>query len=380
VHFQIKFLVNIFLKYILRLDVTTTGLMSKYFKQRIKKIGQSPGTLGPTETLEKAQVAFIAYSNHEFIEKERASLDECGEIKNKTDVLWINVLGINDPTTIQSIGSLFGLHPLLLEDIMSIDQRAKLDDYKDYIYIVIHLLNYSPDKDKIESTQISLVLGQNFLISFVEADIKNHLFHAIYERLRGEHSRFREKGADYLCYSIIDLIVDHYFIILETMDEKLEKIEDELLGTPKANTSFKIQKVKRQITLLRKAVWPIREVISKLRRIDSPLLQESTKLYIQDAYDHTIQIIDTIESFRDIASGMLDIYLSNISFRMNEIMKLLTIVSTIFVPLTFIASIYGMNFEHIPELKMKYGYPLILLVMLCIAIGMLVYFRRKKWI
>lgn len=355
-------------------------MTSKAIKSRVKKVGLAPGSLVSLSDKkpDKIQVTVFDYDADTLVEKHDASLQECLKCLDTPGITWINICGIDDIQTIELVGRRFGLHPLLLEDIMSSGQRSKLDDYKDTIYIVVKMLNYSEDKQQVDDEQVSLVLGKNFLISFLES--KNNVFAPIYERLRPKNSRIRQKGADYLCYALIDCLIDNYFLILEKVDEKLENLENELIQFPSPKTLQKIQRTKREITLLRKSVWPMREVISNFRRIETPLIQDATKLYIHDVYDHTIQAIDTIESFRDIASGMLDIYLSNISQRMNEIMKVLTVVSTIFVPLTFIASIYGMNFDNIPELHWHYGYYYVLAIMAIVTTCMLIYFRRKKWI
>ena len=354
-------------------------MISKAIKLRAKKAGLPPGTLISSEETrtDKIHVSVFDYDANQLIEKQDTTIHECLEFLDSEAVTWINICGIDDIQTIELVGRRFGLHPLLLEDIMSSGQRSKLDDYKDNIYIVVKMLNYN-ENQQVEDEQVSLVLGKNFLISFLES--KTNVFAPIYERLRPANSRIRQRGADFLCYTLIDCLVDNYFLILEKIDGKLENLEEELIKSPSPKTLQKIQKAKREITLLRKSVWPMRELISNFRRIETPLIQDTTKLYIHDVYDHTIQAIDAIESFRDIASGMLDIYLSNISQRMNEIMKVLTVVSTIFVPLTFIASIYGMNFDNIPELHWHYGYYAVLALMAIVTMGMLYFFHRKGWI
>lgn len=357
--------------------------MSKLLKSRAKKVGLPPGSLVPMEDQqsEKLAITLFDYDANSFVEKNNASIQECLTCLKTPGITWINICGVNDIQTLELIGRHFGLHPLLLEDIMSTGQRSKLDDYKDTIYLVIKQLVYNNEKQMAEDEQVSFVLGDRYLITFLESEnSKNNVFAPIYDRLRSEKSRLRQRGADYLCYALIDCLVDNYFLILEKVDGKLESLEEELVKSPTPLTLQQIQHSKREITLLRKSVWPMRDVISNFRRIESPLVQDATKFYLHDIYDHTIQAIDTIESFRDITSGMLDIYLSNISQRMNEIMKVLTVVATIFVPLTFIASLYGMNFDNIPELHMTYGYYYVLAVMGIISLMMLGYFRRKGWI
>lgn len=354
--------------------------MSKILKNRIKKIGLSPGTLVHIGDYihTKIKISVIDYNATTLVEKNDVTLDQCLEYLDTPLKTWINIRGIHDVSMIQKIGAHFGLHPLMLEDIVNSDQRSKLDDYKENIFIVMRMLSYDHAKSEIVDEQISIVLGKRYVISFVESD--NNIFLPILQRLRKENSRTRQMDCDYLCYSLMDCVVDNYFIILEQVDHNLEKLEEELTQDAYPSTLMKIQKTKRDVILLRKSIWPTREVMSQFRRLETSLMHESTRLYTQDVYDHTIQAIDTIESFRDITSGMLDVYLSNMSHKMNEIIKVLTVVATIFAPLTFITGLYGMNFEHMPELQSPYGYPIALVSMLLISLIMLYYFRRKKWI
>jgi magnesium transporter len=280
---------------------------------------------------------------------------------------------------LEEVGTIFGLHPLTLEDILNSDQRPKMEDFCDYIYIVLKAF-YSNDgqANEIHSEQISIVLGRTFVISFQERE--TDIFRLVMERIRAGKGRLRRSGADYLAYALIDSIVDNYFTILEQAGERIEVLEESLVKSPSAETLQAIQNMKREMIFLRKTVWPLREAISSLERTGCQLIQESTDIYLKDIYDHTIQVIDTIETFRDMLSGIFDIYLSSISNRMNEIMKVLTIIATVFMPLTFLAGVYGMNFKYMPELEWHWGYFLIWGIMLAIAISMLIYFRRKKWL
>lgn len=354
--------------------------MSKILKKHSGKAGLPPGTLVHIGrvTDEKIVISIFDYSAKGCIEKANASLEDCLISLDNPLMTWINVRGIHDLKMIETIGHHFSLHPLMLEDIVNSGQRSKLDDYKENIYIVMRLLKYNSHKEEVEDEQVSLILGKNYVISFVESD--SDIFASVEARLKKYNSRLVQRSADYLCYALIDRIVDNYFEILEKVDDKLEKLETALVREPDYTVIQKIQHAKREITLLRKSVWPMREVINKFRKLDTLLISDTTKFYMQDVYDHTIQAIDTIESFRDIASGLLDIYISNISLHMNEIMKVLTVVSTIFVPLTFIASIYGMNFEYMPEVHWVWGYPLVLLLMVLTSVGMLLFFRKRRWI
>lgn len=354
--------------------------MSKPIKKRSKKSGLPPGTLvhiGEKRT-EKVKITIIDYDKEHFEEKKVKNIEECFPFKDKPTITWINIDGIHDLEIVKKIGKHFGLHPLLREDIVNTDQRPKVEDFGNYIFIVLKMLEYDSKKSEIKSEQLSLILGENFVISFQETE--GDIFNPIRDRIRNAKGRIRKMGPDFLAYALIDTVVDNYFIILEKIGEKIEDIEEELVTNSKPQTSQTIHKLKGEMIFLRKSVWPLRELINGLQRSESPLIKESTDIYFRDVYDHTIQIIDTIETFRDMASGMIDIYLSSISNRMNEVMKVLTIIATIFIPLTFIAGVYGMNFKYMPELHWYLGYPFALLLMLLITMFMLLYFKKKKWL
>lgn len=354
--------------------------MPKLIKERSKKAGLPPGTLihiGEKKTGE-ARINIIDYDGTHLQEKEIKKLDECIQYKDKPTVTWINVDGIHQVEILEKLGDCFGLHPLVLEDILNTDQRPKMEDYGDYIYTVLKMIYYDDKNNGIVTEQVSVILGQNFVISFQEG-IDGDVFNSVRERIRSEKSRIRRMGADYLAYSLLDSVVDNYFIVLERLGEKIESLEDELVNNPTPKTLQIIHDLKREMIFLRKSVWPLREVINALERGESPLVKDTTRIYLKDVYDHTIQVIDTVETFRDMLSGMLDIYLSSLSNRLNSVMKVLTIIATIFMPLTFLAGVYGMNFKYMPELEWHWGYPLILLVMITIAVSMLIYFKIKKW-
>jgi magnesium transporter len=353
--------------------------MPRLVKRTSKMAGLPPGTLihiGERKT-EKPRITIIDYGEAQFEEKEAKKIEECFPFKDKPTVTWINVDGIHQVEIIEKLGSHFGLHPLLLEDILNTEQRPKMEDFGDYIFVVLKMLYYDGKGDEIEAEQVSLILGSNFVISFQERE--GDVFDPVRERIRQGKGRIRQAGADYLAYVLLDAIVDSCFLILETLGERIEETEQQLATNPTPETVQLIRKLKREMIILRKSVWPLREVVSGLERCESALIQESTDAYLRDVYDHTIQVMDTVESLRDMVSGMLDIYLSSISNRMNEIMKVLTIFAALFIPLTFVAGIYGMNFRYMPELGWHWGYPMILIVMASIAAGMLTYFRRKKW-
>lgn len=292
--------------------------------------------------------------------------------------MWLNVDGVHQPEIIEQVGKYFNVHPLVLEDIAYTGQRPKMEDLDDYIFVVLRMLRFDEKESETKAEQVSIVLGRGFIVSFQER--QGDVFNAIRERLRNNKGRIRKMAADYLAYTLIDAIVDNYFMILEKVGETIEEIEDILIANPSTETLRIIHDLKREMIFLRKSVWPLREVINRLERSESALINKSTFIYLRDVYDHTIQVMDSVETFRDMLSGMLDIYLSSVSNRMNEIMKVLTVIATIFIPLTFLAGIYGMNFRYMPELDLTWSYPAILVLMFVVAMVMVVFFRRKKWI
>jgi len=353
--------------------------MSKALKKRSEKAGLQPGALvylGDREA-RKADVTVFDYDEVSFTEQKVRAVKECIPFRDRPTVTWINVGGL-DVDFIEGLGACFSLHPLLLEDIADTEQRPKLDEFEDYLFIVLRMLLFDEARREVVGEQVSLVLGRNYVLSFQEDG--GDTFDPVRERLRNNKGIIRKMGADHLAYSLFDAVVDGYFVILEKIGDKIEDLEDELVVNPTTEVLQAIYDLKRQMAVLRKSVWPLREIISKLERIDTKLITKSTKIYLRDVYDHTIQVIETVETYRDLLSGMLDIYLSSISNKMNEIMKVLTIIGTIFIPLTFVAGIYGMNFRNMPELNWAWGYPLVMTVMLAIALVMVLFFRRRRWL
>jgi magnesium transporter len=354
--------------------------MSKLTKKHSETSGLPPGTLvhiGQRRS-ESVRITILDYDETNFQERQVPAVEECFPFKATPTVTWVNIDGIHDVDVIEKLGKEFELHPLILEDILNTTQRPKCEDFDKYIFMVLKMLSYDEGEGGLKAEQVSMVLGRNFVISFQEQ--VGDVFEQIRDRLRNSKGRIRKMGADYLAYTLIDAVVDNYFVILEKFGEKIESMQEQLVADPSEKTLQQIHSVKREMIFLRKSVWPLRELINGLQRTESALVADSTSVYLRDVYDHTIQIIDTIESFRDTVSGMLDIYLSSISNRMNAVMKVLTIIATTFIPLTFIAGIYGMNFKYMPELGWKWGYAAALGVMVVVAILMLIYFRRKKWL
>jgi magnesium transporter len=328
--------------------------------------------------VDKIKITIINYDEEQFQEKEVGTIDEVFPFSDKSTATWINLDGIHQVDNIEKIGKHFKIHPLVLEDIVNTGQRPKMEDFSNYLFMVLKMLRYDEEENETKTEQVSLILSSNYVISFQESE--GDVFDPIRERIRTDRGRIRKMGVDYLAYSLIDAIVDNYFMVLEKIGEKIEDIEDELVKNPTPEVLHTIHRLKRELIFLRKSVWPLREVISRLERWESPLIDKSIDIYLRDVYDHTIQVIDALETFRDMLSGMLDIYLSSVSNRMNEVMKVLTIIATIFIPLTLVAGIYGMNFKYMPELDWFWGYPMVYTVMLAVSAVMLIYFRRKKWL
>lgn len=342
-----------------------------------KKVGTPPGTLIYTgDKNEEFEITVIDYNASGYRKIKIKDVDECESFKDPSTVTWIDVVGLHRVDAIEKIGKTYNLHPLVLEDILNIHQRAKIEYFEDYIFIVLKMLTYDDKSHEIESEQISMVLGDGFVFTFQERI--SDIFDPIRDRIENDKGAIRKRGADYLLHALIDIIVDHYYVILEKLGEEIESLESAVITNPSHDTVQAIHKFKSNLISMRRSAWPLREVLSQLSKGDSRLITEAL-LYFRDVYDHTIQAIDTVEMFRDMASSLLDIYLSSISNKTNEIMKVLTIIATIFIPLTLIAGIYGMNFKYMPELEWRYGYPMVLIVMFVIGIGMVVYFKRKGW-
>jgi len=347
--------------------------------KRSLKAGLPPGTpiyIGG-ETSARTRVTLINYDAETLTEKDLGDVKECVPYKDSPTVTWLDVDGIYNLEVLWAVSECFGLHPLVVEDIANTEQRPKLEDYGDYVYIVLRSLFFDDETSRLTTEQNSLVVGRNFVLSFQEEEGDD--FDPVRNRIRSGNARIRKMGADYLAYELLDALVDNYFLVLEKIGEKIEAVEDALIANPDRETLRLIHDLKRALIFVRKAVWPLREVLAGLERRESPIFQKGTMTYVRDVYDHTVQIIDTVETYRDMISGILDIYLSSVSNRLNEVMKVLTIIATVFIPLTFIAGVYGMNFKYMPELGLRWSYPLLWLIMIAIGGTMLLYFRRRRW-
>jgi magnesium transporter len=353
--------------------------MGRVVKERSVKSGLPPGTLihiGEKSGRE-ISVSIIVYGEKLFEEKEIKDLKECFYNTDPSIISWINVEGLHETEVIRELGGCQGLHPLVMEDILNTDQRPKVEDYGDYLYIVLKMFRNGKGGE-IATEQVSIILGANFVFSFQEG-IRGDVFDPVRERVRNGASKLISMGADYLAYSLLDAIVDNYFVVLEETGEKIEALEEEVVADPSPETVRKLYKLKREIIFLRKGIWPLREVLAAMTRRESKLITDPVVIYLRDVYDHVIQVVDIIEVSRDMLSGMLDIYLSCSNNRLNEVMKFLTVIATIFMPISFLASLWGMNFKVMPELGLPWGYPMALCIMVSVAFAMVFWFRKKHW-
>jgi magnesium transporter len=338
--------------------------------------GSAPGTIVADPDAPHPVIRLIAYSPTEIIERQLGDIGEAVEFIGQYPVAWVNIDGLGDIETLRRAGEIFGLHRLALEDVAHTHQRPKVEEYDEHTFLVLRMPQ--PGTERFETDQISIFLGANYVLTFQERE--GDCWDPIRKRLRTARGRLRHTGADYLAYGLIDSLIDAYFPILEQTGEEVERLEDELAVRTDVRLVGRIHEVKRELLGLRRVIWPLREMINTLIRDRSPRITEATQIYFRDCYDHVIMLIDIVEIYRDIAAGLHDLYLSSMSNRLNEVIKVLTIISTIFIPLSFIASVYGMNFEFMPELHWKYGYAVALGLMGSVAAILLAYFWRKGWI
>jgi magnesium transporter len=325
----------------------------------------------------KSTIDLIKYNDKEYEEISSGKAEEILEKITPDHVSWLNIDGLHNIKLIEKIGKHFDINPLVLEDVLNTDHRPKVEDFDDYIFFTLKTLN-SLDKEQIVYEQISFVLNKNYLLSFQEKE--GDLFDGLRGRLKNDpNSKARKRGVDYLFYRLIDTVVDSYYLILENIGERIEELEDEVYLDPNTTSLKKIQVLKKELIYLRKSVYPIREAISKISKGEYPQIKKETERYLADVYDHCIHVIETLETYRDLTSGLMDMYMTSMSNKMNEVMKVLTVIATIFIPLTFIAGVYGMNFENMPELGWKYGYHAVWGIMIATFIGMIFYFKKKNW-
>jgi len=345
-----------------------------------KKLGQIPGSVVYTGERSKSKLVLEAfdYTKENCTEKELQSIEESFEFVHSDSVTWLNINGLNYVNDIEKLGTNYNIHPLVMEDIVNIAQRPKIDEYDDYLFVVLKMLYYDEFKT-IVSEQVSFILGKNYVLTFQEAE--GDVFDAIRDRIRYAKGRVRTMEADYLLYTLIDAIVDHYFGVIEVLGDKIEDFETKIFsGQIEDDASRSIQELKREILRVRRAIFPLREVLNRIEKNESNLIHTKTLTYFRDIYDHLIQVSENIDIYREMIWSLMDMYMTTISNKMNEVMKVLTIMASIFIPLTFIAGIYGMNFQYMPELQSKYGYFVVWGVMVLIFLGLLYYFKRKKWL
>jgi magnesium transporter len=353
--------------------------MPRLFRKVQKKAALPPGTIeyvGERRT-ERVRITVFDFDGTRLEERELASVDECLPYRDTPRVSWINIDGLRDTASLEKLGAHFGLHPLVLEDIAHTHQRPKVEDHQDYLYIVLKMLEYPEGQAEVSSDQVSIILGSNFVLSFQER--AGDVWDPIRERIRTGAGRIRHAGSDYLAYRLMDAIVDHYFVVLERIGDELEGLADEVAERPTSASLQRIHELKREMIFLRRQIWPMREVTATLERAESKLIKKVTVVYLRDVYDHSVQLIEAMESYRDLVSGMQDLYLSTVSNRLNAVMKILTLFAAIFAPLTFLVGIYGMNFRYMPELGWKLGYPMFWVVTVVLTLTMIAVFRRKGW-
>lgn len=353
----------------------------KIIKQKNSpKKGKPPGSLiymGPRKDV-PITIDYIQYNTEKYVAKSLIELPEDIQIQGEDFVTWIDIKGLHDISLIEKIGKVANIHPLTLEDLLNVNQRPKLDFFNAYIFLVVQILKYDKETNTVESEQLSIILGDKYILTFLEGP--SDVFDTLKGRMEKTVGKIRNSSADYLAYSILDVVIDEYYEVVEKIGERIEVVEEQLILQARKIAINDIYEIKRDLIDLRKSISPLREIITKLDKSESPIINERTRLYLRDLYDHAIQIIDTIEQYRDLTSGLADMYLSSVSNKMNEIIKVLTILSSIFIPLTFIVGVYGMNFKNMPELEWHYGYYMSLIFMLILAIVMLIYFRLRKWL
>jgi len=354
--------------------------MARFIKKSFKKAGMSPGTLVHVgeKKQDQTRITVMDYAMDRLVEDQPPDVESVFPFKDNHSTTWINIDGVHDIEAVEKLGHHFKVHSLTLEDAVNTTQRPKLEEFDEYLYVVIKMLDYNAEREQIGSEQVSLVIGSNFLISFQEQE--GDVFNTVRERIRKGRGRIRQGGSDYLAYALIDCVVDHYFLVLEQLGERIESLESRLYEKTGPDLLLDIFRLKQEMIYLRKQVWPLRETLSRFLKIESPLVKEANRVFFADVYGHLVQGLEAIESLRDVLSGLQDLHISITSHHMNEVMKVLTIIATIFIPITFVAGIYGMNFEIMPELKWRWGYFLVWGLFLAIMLGMLVFFKRRKWL
>ncbi len=350
-----------------------------YFDYFYDEPGSEPGTLSIEPDAQPSKIILIDYSADHAIRKSDLTPNALRPYLGTNTVSWMDIQGLGSEEVLKQVGEIFKLHPLLLEDVVNVPQRAKVEDYRDHIMILAHRVRPNREEDGFESEQVSFVLGKRYLLTFQEGELTD-CFDPVRDRIRGNQGKVCQEGADYLVYLLLDMLIDEYFPLLEDYEERIEALESTIIRSPSGELMEEIYNIRRELLALRRLIWPLRHVMNVLLRDTSLLITPDTRIYFRDCYDHIIQVIDIIEAYRELAASLMEVYMTSMSNKMNEVMKFLTIISTIFIPLTFIAGVYGMNFEYMPELKSPYGYLGTWAVMLAIAFGSLYFFWRRGWL
>lgn len=354
--------------------------MTHFGKYRRKPVGSSPGTvmyLGE-ERSDPIVITHIRYDSQGVSGPVQVKSADVRPAPGENAISWYTIDGVHDTETLRVIGENFQLHPLVIEDIANTGQRPKIEDFESYIFIAMKMITYDSEVKELVAEHVSIILGRGFVLAFLEDE--GDVFEPIRARIKAGKGKIRKLGADYLAYALMDAVIDNYFEVLEDIGEQIEEVEDEVVHAPSVKTLHTVHSLKRELIYLRRAVWPMREIANSLLRDESDLVSNETRVYLRDLYDHTVHVMDTVETLRDIVAGMLDVYLSSVSNKLNQVMKVLTVMSSVFIPLTFVAGVYGMNFQYMPELQWHYGYPTVMGGMALVAAALLIAFRKRGWV
>ena len=349
-----------------------------YFDYFYDEPGSEPGTLIIEPDAKPSRIILIDYDEDNAIRKVDITPNACAPYIGTNTVSWMDIQGLGSETVLKQVGEIFNLHPLLLEDVVNVPQRPKLEDYNNQLLVISQMVRLKEDESGFDTEQVSFVLGKRYLLSFQEEELQD-CFEIVRDRIRTSQGRVRKSGADYLTYLLLDTIIDGYFPVVEHYEDRIEALEDVIISNPDRDTMQEIYDVRRELLALRRLIWPMRNVLNLLMRDHHGIVSDEVQIYFRDSYDHVIQILEIIEAYRELAASLMDVYMSTMGNKLNEIMKFLTVISTIFIPLTFIVGVYGMNFENMPELKGEWSYFLVWLVMLAVAGGLIFYFWRKGW-
>ena len=349
-----------------------------YFDYFYDEPGSEPGTLIIEPDAKPSRIILIDYDEDNAVRKVDITPNACAPYIGTNTVSWMDIQGLGSEAALKQVGDIFNLHPLLLEDVVNVPQRPKLEDYNNQLLVISQMVRLKEDESGFDTEQVSFVLGKRYLLSFQEEELQD-CFEIVRDRIRTSQGRVRKSGADYLTYLLLDTIIDGYFPVVEHYEDRIEALEDMIISNPDRDTMQEIYDVRRELLALRRLIWPMRNVLHLLMRDHHGIVSDEVQIYFRDSYDHVIQILEIIEAYRELAASLMDVYMSTMGNKLNEIMKFLTVISTIFIPLTFIVGVYGMNFENMPELKGEWSYFLVWLVMLAVAGGLIFYFWRKGW-